>query len=356
MVKQKLGVALVGLDNWYHAFPFAQVLGQLPSARLVAISDWSAEKAKAAAERFGAERWTTDHLALVDDPAVDAIVLTVYTAAHAEYGARAARQGKHILCDKPIEVSTEQADRLLAAVQASGVTLMMSFPRRINPAYQKARELIRAGTIGEPTCVLETGRWPLPRVEPERWEVGWYADAGKSGGGAFLDHGVHLVDALRFLLDDEVVEVQGTMAKLVHKQLSVEDFGVATMRFRRGTVATIESTWTVVPPGQVVNDLYIAGTRGDMTLSRTSPQLVVHADTPDIDGTKSFDFPVGPIMAVVAGHNIQIDLYNKVVSTFVEAALTGVPVPATGLDGRAATAVCEAIYRAAESGQTVELP
>lgn len=354
-MKDKLGVAVIGLDNWYHAYPYSQVLGQLPNVRFVAISDANPEKAKTAAQRYGAERWSSDHLEVINDPAVDAVVLTVYTAAHAEFGVQAINLGKHVLCDKPIEVSVEKADQLVKAVQAKGVVFAMSFPRRVNPAYVKARDLIKAGAIGEVTCVLETGRWPLPRVEPEQWEVGWYADADKAGGGAFLDHAVHLVDSLRFLLDDEAAEVQGMFAKRVHTQLSVEDYGIATIRFQRGVVATVESTWTVVPPGHVLNNLHIAGTTGDMTISRSAPQLVVHAKTEEIQGTAAFEFPMGEIIPVVAGHNIQIDIYRAVVSNFVDAVLTGVPVNGTVMDGRAATQICEAIHIAASSGRTVSL-
>ncbi len=354
-MKDKLGVAVVGLDNWYHAFPYSQVLGQLPNVRFVAISDANPEKARMAAARYGAERWSTDHMEVINDPAVDAIVLTVYTAAHADFGVQAINLGKHVLCDKPIEVSVEKAERLVNAAQAKGVTFAMSFPRRVNPAYVKARDLIRAGAIGDITCVLETGRWPLPRVEPDEWEVGWYADASKAGGGAFLDHAVHLVDALRFIIEDEAAEVQGMLAKRVHTQLSVEDYGIATIRFRRGVVATVESTWTVVPPAEVLNNLFIAGTKGDLTISRTAPQLIVHADTEEIHGMATFEFPLGAIIPVVAGHNIQIDIYRAVVMNFLDAVLTGVPVNATAVDGLAATQICEAVHTAAATGRTVKL-
>jgi predicted dehydrogenase len=277
----------------------------------------------------------------------------MYTAAHAEVGMVAAAAGKHLLCDKPIEISLARADALLDAARRHGVLLMMSFGRRFSPVYQRARELLQSGAIGEPTAIVEIGRWPLPRETPERWEPGWYVQPEKSGGGAFLDHAVHQVDALRWLLGSEVMDVSAVTGNLVHRTLPVEDYGIATLRLASGVVATIESTWTVVPPARTTDELYIGGTEGELIVSLSAPQLRLYSRLQG--GGILYDLSLGPGIEVVAGHKIRVQQYHALVEAFVRAALYGEEPPVTGRDGRAASAVCLAAYEAARSGRTVHL-
>lgn len=352
-MSDRLGVAILGLDNWYHAYPFAQALASMENASLLAIADPDQARARWAAERYGAAAWYTSYEQAIHHPGVQAVVLTMYTAAHAEVGMVAAAAGRHLLCDKPIEVSLARADALLDAAQNHGVILMMAFGRRFSPVYQRGRDLLRSGAIGQPTAVVEIGRWPLPRVTPERWEPGWYAQAEKSGGGAFLDHAVHQVDALRWLLSSEVTEVSAVMGNLVHRTLPVEDYGIATLRFASGAIATIESTWTVVPPARTTDELYIGGTEGEIVLSSSAPQIRLYSKSQG--GGVLYDLPLGPGIEVVAGHTIHVQQYQGVVEAFVRAALRGEEPPVTGRDGRAASEVCLAAYESARCGRTVRL-
>lgn len=354
MKKIRLGV--VGLNNWYHAYPFTDVASKSSDVELVVIADEEAEHAKWGAEKYGAKRWTTDLESVVNDPDIDAIVLTVYTTRHAEMGIKAAKKGKHILCDKPIEATFEKSIEFAKAVKENNIKLHMSFPRRFSPQYIKAKELIQSGAIGEPIAIVETGRWPLPRVKPTDTSIGWYADPKKAGVGAFGDHAVHQVDSYRWLLEDEVEEVQGKMANLVYKDFEVEDYGIAILKFKRGVVATVESSWTTNLPGQVLNELFIQGSKGDITISRKAPQLTLHYKNDIVDGGIQLDINEGPIIEVVAGHNIRYNQYRGVFESFIKSVLEDKPTAANEDDGVAAVEIFEAAYLSDKEKRVVKLP
>ncbi len=191
---ETLGIGFIGLHNHYHAYPMGDYLQRgLPGTRLVAVSDERQHYAEEFAQRYGAEAAYRDYRAVLDRRDVDVVVVTSYTSAHAEHCIASARAGKHILLDKPIATTLEDAARIIEAARKHGVKLMMAYLLRFIPAYQRAKVLIEEGIIGRPTSAFYSIRIPVGfiRDAPGAAEQGWYIDPMKGGGGGFIDHGVH---------------------------------------------------------------------------------------------------------------------------------------------------------------------
>ena len=160
---------------------------------------------------------------------------------------RAAQAGKHIILGKPMAMSVAQADRMVDAVEASGV-LCFAFQgmMRLRAADLKAR--IDQGEIGKIAVIHQTSRWSIAEDWHNSGTPGWFADPAQVPGGAFIDEGIYWIDLFRWLTGSEVVEVSARMANLVHTNIAVEDWGMATFTLANGVVATLEASWTIAAP------------------------------------------------------------------------------------------------------------
>ncbi len=157
-----LGIGFVGLHNHYHAYPMGDYLHRgLPGGRLVAVADERQDYAEQFARRYGAEAAYRDYRAVLERDDVDIVVVTSYTSAHAEHCIAAAQAGKHILLDKPIATTIEDATRIIEAAREHKVKLMMAYLLRFIPAYQRAKALIEEGVIGRPTSAFYSIRVPV---------------------------------------------------------------------------------------------------------------------------------------------------------------------------------------------------
>lgn len=340
-MQEKINIGVVGLDNWYHALPYCQVLSEMEEVEFIGVSDESYERTKCMAKQYGVKKWSTDHREIIEDAAIDAVIITACTNQHAGLSELAAINGKQVLCDKPIEVSLEKADSIIQTIKKTEVKFMMSFTRRVKPHFIKAKEMIQKGKIGQVACIMETGRFLLPRSEPNSEEPGWYAEMAKAGGGGFVDHAVHQLDALRWFLNDEVEQVLGYTSNLVYKEIEVEDYGIATFKFNKGTVATVESTWTVVPPDAPCDRVEIQGTKGSITIDEISHRTTLY----DRKGEVSYHFPFE-----------DSDIFRKMLENFVTAIRSDRPPLASAWDGRAATELVLAVYQSAKEGRRITLP
>ena len=194
---KRLGVGVVGLGRIgvLHAEVFAS---RIERARLVAVADVREEVAKSVAERLRAKAYTS-YEKMLKDPEVEAVVICTPTFLHKDMVVRAAEEGKHIFCEKPLTVTVEEAKECLRAVEKAGVKLQVGYMRRFDYAYRRAKEKIEKGEIGEPLVFVGIAR--DPGAPP-----GWAADPSKSGG-IFLDMLSHDFDMARWLMGKEIREV-----------------------------------------------------------------------------------------------------------------------------------------------------
>jgi len=219
----RIGVGVVGLGRigQLHAEIFCT---KIPNAELVAVSDVIEDVAKNVAARLGV-KYYTKYEEMLKNPEIDAVVICTPTFLHKEMMILAAEHGKHILCEKPITVTVEEADEALAKVAKAGVTLQIGYMRRFDYAYQQAKEKIRKGEIGKPITYIAIARDPAP-------PPGWAADP-KLSGGIFLDMLSHDFDMARWLLDAEVERVHVEGGAMIYDEIKEKgDLDVVTINVK----------------------------------------------------------------------------------------------------------------------------
>jgi myo-inositol 2-dehydrogenase/D-chiro-inositol 1-dehydrogenase len=211
----------------------ADNLRRIPGARLAAIADPRLAAAQAAAGN--GTRAIRDFRELLDDGDVHAVVVSSPTDTHAAIVEAASARGKHVFCEKPIDLDLDRARRALAAARRAGVRLQVGFNRRFDAGFARLAEVVRAGGIGTPELVRISSRDPHP---PSIEYV-------KSSGGMFLDMSIHDLDMARFLAGDEVEEVFATASCLVDPEIGrAGDVDTATiaLRFRGGALGLIDNS------------------------------------------------------------------------------------------------------------------
>ncbi len=190
---------------------------------------------EALARRFSIPHAWNDHRRIIEDPAIDAVIICSPTGTHARYICESAGSGKHIFCEKPVDLTLKAIEEALAAVARAGVKLMVGFTRRFDPSFAKARQMIAEGKIGEPHLLRITSRDPQP--PPPSYVRG--------SGGLFLDMAIHDFDMARFLLGREVTEVSAHGAVLVDPAIGEAgdvDTAVTVLRFEGGALGTIDNS------------------------------------------------------------------------------------------------------------------
>jgi predicted dehydrogenase len=211
---------------------------------------------------------------------------------------------------------------------------MISFPCRYTPAFMELLEVVREGDLGEIVCIKGTNRGQNPG--------GWFTDPSLSGGGSVIDHTVHVVDVMRALLEEEVVQVYAETDTVFKPELPCEDAGILTMNFEGGCVATLDASWSRPDNYPVWGDvtMEIIGTEGN-----ASADLFVER----VDAWRE---EAGTFLWEAYGHDANASL----IADFARCVETGAPVPITGYDGMKAMEVALGAYRAADAGVPASLP
>jgi predicted dehydrogenase len=347
-----LRIGIVGLHNHYHAYPFADYLRRgLDGLRLVSVADERADLAKEFAAEYCAGDWTADYEALITRPDVDAVIVTSYTAAHAEHVEIAAAHGKHVLLDKPIAATLADADRIVEA--GKSVTVMMAYLLRYLPVYRRVYQAVQDGAVGELVSGIYSIRFPVGAItdSPQTSDPGWYADPMRSGGGGFLDHGVHFTDFFRWMFRSDPVRVSAQIGTLTYPQLTVEDYGIATYTLASGAIVTVESTWHAADyfgPLTSPDHASLSGTRGEIELHyQKSPQIEIQGLDEPWAGRQYLD---------LVGEERYEACYRDLLLAFRDTVRDGTRAVPDARDGRQALEMVLAAYESARTGQHVTFP
>ncbi|MCK4789568.1 MAG: Gfo/Idh/MocA family oxidoreductase [Desulfobacteraceae bacterium] len=251
-----------------HASNYAQVINALNELSLIGIWDDNKYRGRCGAVEFDTEYY--DDLDRLLDEA-DGIIVTSENAFHKELVERASEAGKHILCEKPIATTLKDADTMIQACKESGVRLHIAFPMRYAPAVQALKEEVRAGNIGDLFGISSTNHGKLP--------PGWFQDEKLAGGGAVMDHSVHLVDLFRWIFNQEITEVYAEVGILLH-DIAVEDCGLLSLEFEDRGFATLDCSWSRPECFPTWGDLTmrVYGTNGVLEVEAFKQGLVSYSD------------------------------------------------------------------------------
>lgn len=331
--------AIIGLDHWYSAISLAQALAQHPDIDLVGIADRDEERAHEIAGQTNTARTSTDLHEFINDPEIDAIGSFVSVDQNPELVIAAARAGKHIVSVKPLARTLDEATRIAEAVNSSGVTFIPAESRaRENDQNQRLATIVRSPGFGR----LVSGNFVLSGGLPKSWpdanpDGGWWADPNRGPGGGWIDHSIYQIDLLRWLLNEEVVAISGQAANLVHKNLGVEDYGHAIVRFEGGSVFSLEDTWSA-PAGASRVTSSLIGTAGVVNIDAVAGTLSTFGIDAETTGWNvepipaNTSDPIRPIVDQIRGESTSLgtveDAWNNlaVARAFYEAAASGTVV------------------------------
>lgn len=314
-----------------HAFSYAHQVTSIPEAVLVGVADHDLARGRAMAEKFGARCFDGYEDILRAD--VDAVIVTSENFRHKDLVVMAAEAGKHVLCEKPISVSVPDAREMIDACDRNGVKLMTAFPCRYHPAMVRLKEAIDGGCIGDVLAIKGTNRGRNPG--------GWFIDPKQSGGGAVMDHTVHVLDLMRWVLRCEATEVYAEIGNALYKG-DYDDTGMLTVTFENGVFATIDTSWSRPNSFPTWGDvtMLITGTNGIVMLDMFAQNMVLyHGDSEKVEHV-----------------NWGSDIDYGLIKDFVTTVGADVPVSITGEDGLKAMEVALGAYRSAQTGAPVKLP
>lgn len=274
----------------------APALRDTAGCELVAVSRGRAELAADFAREFGARRWYSNWRELLTDAAVDAVYIATPVDLHAEQAIAAAEAGRHILCEKPMALTTAQCDRMIDACQANGVKLGIAYYRHFYPVIRRMKELIASGEIGTPV-LTQINAFEMFNPPPGA-ERHWLLEPERSGGGPMMDFGCHRIEVLLNLLGP-LVEVwsQHTTAALTRQ---VEDTSLAGFRTAAGAIASLTVTHAAWEPQDTLvlfgrlGSLHVAALNLGQLIVRTAggERVESHPPHPNIHQPLIEDFVV----------------------------------------------------------------
>ena len=336
-------IGLIGAGNISQTH--AEAAAAIDCVRIAAVCGRTREAAERLALRCGAAAYT-DLDRFLEHAPLDLVVIGSPSGLHAEQGIPAARRGKHVLVEKPIDTSTAAADRLIAEAAGAGVTLGVIFQDRLKPGVARLKAIVESGRLGTPILASARVWWHRP---PEYYAAStWRGTKALDGGGALINQGVHTVDLLLWLFGP-VRRVFGRVATRLHA-IEVEDTAVAALEFASGALGTIEAATSAYPG--YPRRIELTGSEGTVVLDgdrlvtvdlRSAPaDLVAESAAPASAAATS------PIVADASAH-------RAVLEDFLSAVARGTAPSCDGVQGRRSVEVIEAIYRASRTNQPVEL-
>ena len=314
-----------------HAASYAACVNEIPEAVLVGIADDDLTRGKQMAEQFNTKFFPTYQALLEQD--IDAVIICPENIKHRELTLMAAEAGKHVLCEKPIATTVADARVMIDACNKHNVKLMTAFPCRYSPAILRMKQAIDDGTVGEILAMKGTNRGMMPG--------GWFIEMEKSGGGAVIDHAVHVTDLMRWLTGSEAVEVYAEISNLMHHE-NYDDVGELTITFDNGVFSSLDTSWSRPKSFPFWGDvmLEVTGTNGVVSLDMFAQNIIHYSDE-----TMRVNW-------VNWGDNIDYGL----IKDFVNIVANDLPVSITGEDGLKALEVALGAYKSRETGLPVKLP
>jgi len=336
------GVAVVGcgMIGGVHV----TALKEVPDAR--AVGAWSRSPERT--QQFAAQhqiRGYKSYQELLADRAVDAVIIALPSGYHAEYGIKAAEAGKHVIVEKPIDVTEAKARSLIEACRKAGRHLSVVFQNRYAPASQKVRKALDAGLLGK--LVLGDAYIKWWRSAQYYASSPWRGTKTIDGGGSLINQAIHTIDLLQWFMGG-AKRVSGLVRTFTHA-IESEDVGIATVEFLGGAVGVIEGT-TAVQPG-FTERLEIHGQKGSVTLEGG------FVTSWKVEGCTEADY-VDPQPASVGGTAspvISHERHQAQLTDIIAAIQAGKPSPVSGEEGLKALKIVLGIYESSATGRWVDV-
>jgi predicted dehydrogenase len=338
-------IGLIGAGNI--ARVHAAAVADIPNAQIVAVCDTSEPACRAFSADYQID-WTGDLDALLARDDVDMINICTPSGTHADLAVRAAEAGKHLVVEKPLDVTLQQTDRIIAAARENDVKLSGIFPYRFKRGAQQARGAIAQGRLGQLVLVDAYVKW----YRSQEYYRGWHGTWALDGGGALMNQSIHSVDLVQWL-GGPVSAVFGHVATLGH-EMETEDTASAILTFQNGALGTVQGA-TSCWPGDPAR-IEVHGTRGTIILeeARITTWKLADASLEEEQAMISLEAQEGntssdPTALPYTEHKLQIE-------DMIEAIEQDREPHVNGPEARKAVEIIRAIYLSAQQHVEMSLP
>lgn len=315
-----------------HAESYASCLKSVPGCELAGVADEDAGRGREMAREFGARYFDSFEALAASD--IDGVVIAGDNRSHLPLALLAAGHGKHILCEKPLARDIDEARRMVEAADKAGVILGTAFPCRFIPAMREIKAMLESGRMGKVLAIRGANRGTMPGR--------WFIEKERSGGGAIIDHTVHVADLMRWFLKSEVTEVYAEVDTRFY-DMEADDCGTLSFAFADGTIATLDPSWS--RPAKSFP------TWGDVTM-----RFVLENGTVEVDAFNHKADLYSEEAGKVRWSYLGDDMDYGLVANFVAAIRGEEAISATGHDGLKSLEVALAAYRSAAEKRPVSLP
>ncbi len=323
-----MNLAMIGCEHM-HAASYIEEALKIKNVNVLGLAEPDTKIGKPLADQYGIP-YHENYTDLISRDEVDTVCICSSNALHARLTIEAARAGKHVIVEKPIATTIEDAKEMIKACKENGVKLIVALPCRYIPAVVRAKEIIDSGSIGDIVAITGTNHGSMPG--------GWFVEKEESGGGAIIDHTIHVADIMHWILGKEVEEVFAKGGRYIH-DIEVEDTGLIFMQFKDGPYATLDTSWNrpkSFPTWGDVN-LNIIGTKGSIQVDSFKQHGKLYSNK----HTKSLQSYWGD------------DMNRLMLEDFVDAIDNDRPSPIPGEDGLFALQVAIQAYKSIETGEPV---
>jgi predicted dehydrogenase len=324
-----------------HAEGYIHNLRAVPDVEMIGFADEDADRGRHFSALYNTRWFESYERLLAEKP--DGVIICSENAHHCHLAEMAAAAGAHVLSEKPLATTLEDAQTMIDVCERAGVQLMTAFPMRFSAPVIEIKKLVESGQLGDIFGCNTTNQGQLPRLHTA-YPRAWFVDKKLAGGGAAVDHTVHVADLLRWFLGCEVVEVYAELNDIFYgdENLSVETGGLVMLTFENGTFATIDCSWSKPPTYPTWGGLTmeLVGEHGLAVVDPFKQAMSVYTRR-----------AARPYLAYWGS-----DANQGLVDEFAAAIRDSRTPFITGYDGYKAVEIVQAVYLSAESGQPVKLP
>lgn len=346
MKVNKFGIIGCGMISRFHARAIREI-----GAEVVACFDHFPSSADKLAEEVGCKAYHDLHEFLAD-PDVQIVTIGTPSGAHLEPAVAAARAGKHVIVEKPLEVTVERCDRIIEACNEAGVTLSTIFPSRFHQSSQQLKKAIETGRFGKLSLGDAIVKWYRTQqyYDGGAWRGTWKLD----GGGALMNQAIHSVDLLVWLMGG-VAEVSALTGLVAHENIEVEDVCVASLRFKNGALGLLEAT-TAAFPGYLKR-IEIHGDKGSAVIEEEDINKWDFSESQEEDAeiresmANRLSGGGGAADPAAIGHHAHAKQFANVLESIEK----GVKPLIDGYEGRKSVEVICAVYESAKTGAAVKI-
>lgn len=333
----------------------AQAITAMRGGHLVGVYSRNQANARRLADRHGCAAHT-NYKAFLDDPRLEIVAIATPSGAHLEPVEKAARAGKHIICEKPLEVTLERVDRMIRCCRSNKVMLAGIFQRRFLEATRQFKKAVAAGRLGKISLADAYIKWYRTQdyYDSGDWRGTWKLD----GGGALINQSIHTIDLLYYLAGD-VEWVCGFADRRLHERIETEDNAVAVLKFMSGALGVIEGSTACYAPQGNPAEVHMCGSDGSIFMQDNSFTVwqFRRQRSSDRKIREKFAPAEGPGAGAADPAAIDFVPHQRAFEDVVQALKDGTPPMVDGVEGRKSIEIILAIYRSAlAGGKPVHLP